>query len=271
LQTSSPNNLNQWYHLVGVCDQANGLVLLYTNGQLAASTAIPGASGIVNSSLTPMTIGARASSAISGNNNQFAGYLNDVAVFNHALTPGQIAAEYAAVTPAAPFFVATPPTTAGAVANAAVSIPAMAGGTPPLSYVWTNVTAGVTLASGTAANAAIVNAALNFNNVPSAWNGNQLELIVNNSYGTTNAFVTLSVTSAVNSNPTNIVFAAANNELSLSWPADHIGWQLQAQTNRLTVGLSTNWVNVAGSTGTNQVVVPLNLANGSVFYRLVYP
>ncbi|MGH8022041.1 MAG: beta strand repeat-containing protein, partial [Limisphaerales bacterium] len=57
-----------------------------------------------------------------------------------------------------------------------------------------------------------------------------------------------------NPNPTNIVFSASGGNLTLSWPADHTGWQLQAQTNNLSVGLSTNWVNVSGTTGTNQVV-----------------
>jgi autotransporter-associated beta strand protein len=77
-------------------------------------------------------------------------------------------------------------------------------------------------------------------------------------------------TPTVNPNPTNIVFSVTNNQLILSWPADHIGWQLQAQTNSLSVGLSTNWANVSGSTSTNQIAVPINLANGSVFYRLTY-
>ncbi len=75
---------------------------------------------------------------------------------------------------------------------------------------------------------------------------------------------------AVNANPTNLVFAATNHVLTLSWPADHTGWQLQSQTNNLSVGINTNWVNVAGSTATNQVVIPINLTNGSVFYRLIY-
>jgi hypothetical protein len=74
----------------------------------------------------------------------------------------------------------------------------------------------------------------------------------------------------VNPNPTNIVFSAASNQLTLSWPADHIGWQLQAQTNGLSVGLSTNWVNVGGTTVTNKLVIPINLTNGTVFYRLMY-
>jgi hypothetical protein len=247
------------------------VVLLYTNGQLAASAAIPAASGVLNSSSTPMTIGARASSATSGNNNQFIGYINDVAVFNHALTAGQVAAEYAAVSAAAPFFTTTPPTNSGAGANTTLNIPAMAGGTPPLSYAWTNLTTGATLASGTVASAAVLNAALSVNNVPLTWNGNQLELVVNNPYGTTNAFVTLSITNMVNLNPTNIVFATTNNQLALSWPSDHVGWQLQVQANSVSVGLSTNWVDLPGSAGTNQVFVPINLTNGSVFYRLVYP
>ena len=66
-------------------------------------------------------------------------------------------------------------------------------------------------------------------------------------------------------------FVAAGNQLQLNWPADHAGWQLQSQTNNLAVGLSTNWVNVAGSTQTNQILLPLNTVNGTVFFRLVRP
>jgi hypothetical protein len=77
--------------------------------------------------------------------------------------------------------------------------------------------------------------------------------------------------SPVNTNPTNITFAVSGGNLTLSWPADHIGWQLQAQTNTVAVGLSSNWSNVAGSTTVDQMTVPVNPANGTVFYRLVYP
>jgi hypothetical protein len=74
----------------------------------------------------------------------------------------------------------------------------------------------------------------------------------------------------VSTNPTNIVLSVTNNLLYLNWPANHTGWQLQAQTNPVTVGISTNWINYNPSTGTNQVVIPMNLTNGSVFYRLIY-
>ena len=59
--------------------------------------------------------------------------------------------------------------------------------------------------------------------------------------------------------------------LTLSWPADHRGWHLQVQTNAPGAGLGTNWITLPGSdliTGTN---ITINLANGSVFYRMVYP
>lgn len=74
----------------------------------------------------------------------------------------------------------------------------------------------------------------------------------------------------VNTNPTNLLFSVTGGQMTLSWPADHIGWTLQAQTNSVSGGLGTNWVNVTGSSGVDQMVVPVNVANGCVFYRLIY-
>jgi hypothetical protein len=59
--------------------------------------------------------------------------------------------------------------------------------------------------------------------------------------------------------------------VTLSWPLDHTGYRLQAQTNTLATGLGTNWVDVAGASTTNKVVIPVSTGNGSVFYRLIYP
>ena len=77
--------------------------------------------------------------------------------------------------------------------------------------------------------------------------------------------------SAVAPTPTNITYTVTgtspNQQLVLDWPAGQ-GWQLQAQTNNLATGLTTNWVNVTGATPpfTN----PVSPVNGSVFYRLKY-
>jgi hypothetical protein len=69
--------------------------------------------------------------------------------------------------------------------------------------------------------------------------------------------------------PTNITFQVMGNNLTLSWPGDHLGWRLQVQTNNLGQGLGTNWVDVANSTTTNQMTMPINPASGSVFYRMI--
>ena len=62
-----------------------------------------------------------------------------------------------------------------------------------------------------------------------------------------------------------------NGVLSLSWPANQTGFRLEVQTNNLVTGLGTNWFTLAGSTATNQTTLPLDPANGSVFFRLVFP
>lgn len=67
---------------------------------------------------------------------------------------------------------------------------------------------------------------------------------------------------------TNITVSVSGGNLLLSWPADHTGWTLQVQTNSLSGGLGTNWVDVPGSTLTNAVSIPISTANGAVFYRL---
>lgn len=78
-----------------------------------------------------------------------------------------------------------------------------------------------------------------------------------------------STTLLINTNSTNIVVNLAGGNLTLSWPQDHTGWTLQAQTNSLNAGLGTNWVDVAGSDTTNSMTIPIGTANGSVFYRLI--
>ena len=66
-----------------------------------------------------------------------------------------------------------------------------------------------------------------------------------------------------------ITSLASGNTLQLSWPANYLGWTLQAQTNALNIGTSSNWNTVSGSTTTNQVSVPMNNTTGSVFFRLI--
>jgi fibronectin-binding autotransporter adhesin len=73
----------------------------------------------------------------------------------------------------------------------------------------------------------------------------------------------------VSTSPVTMDSSRSGNQLMLSWPADHIGWRLQAQTN--ATGLSTNWFNVPNAILTNQMSVTLDPTGRCVFYRLVYP
>jgi autotransporter-associated beta strand protein len=81
----------------------------------------------------------------------------------------------------------------------------------------------------------------------------------------------LTVVATVNPNPTNFTFVINGSNLELTWPADHTGWRLQAQTNNIATGLSGNWVDIAGTASDNHYTNTINPANGAVFYRMVYP
>ena len=68
--------------------------------------------------------------------------------------------------------------------------------------------------------------------------------------------------------PINAVMSVSRSMLNISWPSDHIGWRLQAQTN----SLGTNWFDVPNSTTTNFMMLPINSESPlNVFFRLIYP
>lgn len=83
--------------------------------------------------------------------------------------------------------------------------------------------------------------------------------------------INLVVANTVNTTPANLIFQLTGGTVALSWPADHVGWTLEAQTNPVTGGLGTNWVRLPASTITNQMNWSLATTNGCVFFRLVYP
>ena len=108
-------------------------------------------------------------------------------------------------------------------------------------------------------------------NLPSVSNDGGYNYTWTNKMEIDGSIQVLTVVSSVNQTPTNIVTSVSGNTLTLAWPADHIGWRLQVQTNTLATGLNTNWADVAGATTTNSVDTALDAANGAVFYRMVYP
>jgi len=69
---------------------------------------------------------------------------------------------------------------------------------------------------------------------------------------------------------TNLSVSVSTNTLTLSWPANYLGWVLQVQTNSLTTGLTTNWVVIPGSSVVTMTNIPLDGTSPAVFYRLMY-
>ncbi len=185
---------SNWHHLVGVCDEANGKVSLFIDGLLAASTSIPTNSGEYETT-TPMAIGAGTDK--TGHSYQFNGSLNDVAVFNYALTASQVASQFVNGINVAPYFIQAPPSSIIASAGGTLTItPVTAAGTLSLSYQWYDVNGNPIGGASGSTNALPLNAGLTYNNLPLSWNNGQLKLTVSNTYGATNVNVTLRVAGA---------------------------------------------------------------------------
>ncbi len=201
-----------WHHVVGVCDEAGGHVYLYLDGNLLKSGTITAGSGLLASTM-PLTIGARE----SGNNNpfycdfQFYGYIDDVAIYNKALTAAQVLADYNA-SGIPPLNVQVTPSNLNTNQGATVTFTSSnTGGTTPLAYQWFdnngNAITGQT------------NTTLSLTNIQTSQSGTY-SLSVTNDYGSTNVQFTLTVNQgpaliSVNLQPTNVV-AYANDMVTLS-------------------------------------------------------
>ncbi len=81
----------------------------------------------------------------------------------------------------------------------------------------------------------------------------------------------LLVVSPIAMNPTNLTATVSGNSVIVNWPADHTGWVLQSQTNALSSGLGTNWVDLPNSAAVNSVTNGIDPSNPTVFFRLRAP
>ncbi len=71
--------------------------------------------------------------------------------------------------------------------------------------------------------------------------------------------------------PTVTAIVQSGHVLNLSWPAACTGWQLQGQTNPLSLGLSSNWFNLSGTEATNSYAMGIDPTTPTEFFRLIYP
>lgn len=109
-------------------------------------------------------------------------------------------------------------------------------------------------------------------------NGNQLTIVgpagvtFTNDLVNSGSIAVLSVTAppTIPTTPTNITFSVTSSNITIGWPSNYTGWTLQTQTNSRSIGLKTNWFDVAGSELTNALTFPINKVDPTVFFRLIY-
>jgi fibronectin-binding autotransporter adhesin len=128
--------------------------------------------------------------------------------------------------------------------NSTVSV--ASGATLNLNFATTNVVAGLVL-NGVSKTAGVYN------------NGTDPTFLAGTG--------SIQVAPSINPNPPIMGFTVSGNVLTLSWPTNS-GWTLQQQTNSLSIGLGTNWVDVPGSTSIISTNITIDPAKPTVFYRL---
>jgi hypothetical protein len=164
-----------WHHLVGVCDQPNGRLLIYVDGILSGTNSLVPSHGILASS-SPLSIGSRKSGAATTYDYQFSGVIDEVAAFNYALSPSQVLAQYFAANP--PPAVSIQPTNSTVAEGTTATLYAAAYGPAPLAYQWYNVTGGAFTRVNAQTNSNLV-----ISNAPVSLSGNEYQLVVTNPYG----------------------------------------------------------------------------------------
>jgi hypothetical protein len=128
-----------WHHLVGVCDEPNGIVALYVDGMPAGTAAILPTGGLLASS-SPVSIGSRQTGAGTSFFNQFSGSIDEVALYSHALSASQVLNHfYAAQYP--PSIILEPNDLTVNEGTTAIFC-SQAYGAPSLGYQWYDVTGG---------------------------------------------------------------------------------------------------------------------------------
>ncbi|MEO6034410.1 MAG: LamG-like jellyroll fold domain-containing protein [Verrucomicrobiota bacterium] len=245
-----------WQHLVAVCNQANGYIALYVNGISNASGTITTNYGLL-ASTNPMTIGSRQSGASGSYNNQFNGLIDEVAIYNYALSPAQVQAHYSVRTNTAPAFGSNPISRPDATVGSSYASTLSGSATDPngdaISYTKLTGPGWLTVAN---------NGALSGIPASSDAGMNVFQVRAVDSTGlTTSAALQINVIAL----PVSASATLLDGTLQLSWTGGVSPYQVQMTTN-LT---NPDWQNVG--TPTSDTSATFSVTNEAAFYRIVTP
>ncbi len=243
----------KWHHVVGVCDQTHTNVFLYVDGtNVARSSIVPG-SGLQNSG-NPVTVGSRQ----SGNTTydlQFAGYMEEVVIYNYALSPAQVQIHYSAVTNRPPVFLSNPVVLSDANAGQFYSSSIATNATDPngdlITFskisgpVWLNLSTSGSV-SGTPFS-------------PDAGTNNFTIRATDSYGGYSTATMTLNVLAAPAIYST---LSLQGSVLSLTWGGGIAPYQVQMATNLV----NPIWQTLGSMTATN---FPVSPSNSAAFFRIM--
>jgi hypothetical protein len=251
--TIAPNS--QWHHVVGVCDETHGMVILYVDGVSNASGTITAGSGLL-SSANALTLGSRQSSATSVYDLQFVGLMEEMAIYNYVLSPIRILSHYTAASNRPPVFTTNPfsvqPANAGQPYSGTIATNATDPNGDTINFNKLSGPSWLTVAS----NGALSGTPL------SADDGTNSFVVSASDPGNLSNSATMTLT--VNAAPAIIALASLQGtNLVLSWSGGIAPYQVQMATN-LT---SPAWQTIAGPT--NGTSVSLSPSNDAGFYRIV--
>jgi hypothetical protein len=237
IQSTGPVPTNVWTHLA--LERMSDQMLLFVNGTLAGQVQATNAS---LSNAAPFVIGAAYDSAFNPpiqTTGNFVGQIDEVSLYNRALSVGEIQSIYAAGSAgkcALPPVIVVQPANKTNLVGTTASFSVTASGAVPLSYQWqfngTNLTDGGNVIGSTSTTLTLSNVLFN--------ETGSYEVVVSNAYGeVTSAPAYLLVT--------NMGCATPPSGLVSWWPGDGNANDIQGTNNGTLVNGATFAAGVVGS------------------------